>query len=116
MKDKENEYLFVKDMSVDENGLTNPWHGISREEFEKTAFPTMIAYSKGEQLPEGFVPEIFLFLWNDEGGIQMKKQIILKIVKRTVLATLMILAAFFFVRVIGKAIYSKRVRKFTASR
>ena len=52
-EDIEKEYLFVKDMPVDENGLTNPWHGISREEFEIAALPTMIAYSKGEQLPEG---------------------------------------------------------------
>lgn len=66
-EDIEKEYLFVKDMPVDENGFTNPWHGISREEFETTALPVMIAYSKGEQLPEGFVPENFLFLWkNDE--------------------------------------------------
>ena len=34
-EDIEKEYLFVKDMPVDENGLTNQWHGISREEFEK---------------------------------------------------------------------------------
>ena len=65
-EDIEKEYLFVKDIPVDENGLTNEWHGISREEFEKMALPTMIAYSKGEQLPEGFVPETFLFLWKDD--------------------------------------------------
>jgi len=65
-EDIEKEYVFVKDMPLDENGLPNEWHGISREEFEKTALPTMIAYSKGEQLPEGFVPETFLFLWNDD--------------------------------------------------
>ena len=64
--DIEKEYLFVKDMPVDENGLTNEWNGISREEFASTALPAMIAYSKGEQLPEGFVPETFLFLWNDD--------------------------------------------------
>ena len=65
-EDTEKEYLFVKDMPIDENGLTNQWHGISREEFERDALPTMISYSKGEQLPEGFVPETFLFLWNDD--------------------------------------------------
>ena len=65
-EDIEKEYLFVKNMPVDENGFTNAWHGISREEFESTAFPNMFAYSKGEQLPAGFVPETFLFLWNDE--------------------------------------------------
>ena len=65
-EDIEKEYLFVKDMPIDENGYPNQWHGISREEFEKTALPAMIGYSKGEQLPKGFVPETFLFLWNDD--------------------------------------------------
>ncbi|MBQ7920706.1 MAG: GNAT family N-acetyltransferase [Lachnospiraceae bacterium] len=65
-EDIEKEYLFVRDMPVDENGLTNPYHGISREEFEERALPEMIAFAKGENLPEGYVPETFLFLWEDE--------------------------------------------------
>lgn len=64
--DIEKEYLFVRDMPVDENGLTNEWHGVSREIFETKALKQMIDFSKGENLPEGFVPETFLFLWNDE--------------------------------------------------
>ena len=62
----ENEYLFVRDMPVDENGLTNPYHGISRKDFEDRALPEMLAFQKGENLPEGYVPETFLFLWEDE--------------------------------------------------
>lgn len=65
-EDIEKEYLFVRDMPVDENGLTNKWHGISREDFENNAIKEMIAFQKGENLPEGFVPETFLFLWNDD--------------------------------------------------
>ncbi len=65
-EDIEKEYLFVRDMPVDENGLTNEWHGISREEFEEKALKSMIDSAKGENLPEGYVPETFLFLWNDE--------------------------------------------------
>ena len=33
--DIEKEYLFVRDMPIDENGLTNEWYGVSREDFEK---------------------------------------------------------------------------------
>lgn len=62
--DSEKEYLFVRDMPEDENGLTNPWHDISRDEFHK-ALEMMIANSKGVGLPEGHVPETFYFLWND---------------------------------------------------
>ena len=51
-EDIEKEYLFVRDMPEDENGMTNEWHGISREDFEQNALPQMIAHSKGEKLPE----------------------------------------------------------------
>lgn len=65
-EDLEKEYLFVRDTPADENGFTNEWCGISREEFEEKALKTMIAFSEGEGLPEGWVPETFLFLWNDD--------------------------------------------------
>ncbi len=62
--DIEKEYLFVRDMPEDENGMTNPWHSIPREKFEE-ALKMMIAHSMGEQLPEGYVPETYYFLWHD---------------------------------------------------
>ena len=65
LADIEKEYSFVRDMPEDENGMTNPWHGISREEFNE-ALNTMISSSRGENLPIGHVPETFYFLWNDE--------------------------------------------------
>lgn len=49
-------------MPEDENGLTNPWHGVSRAGFEH-ALQEMIGFSAGRNLPKGFVPETFLFLW-----------------------------------------------------
>ena len=63
-EDIEKEYLFIKDIPEDENSFTNEWCGISREDFEEKAIKLMISYSKGEQLPKGFVPETFLFLWD----------------------------------------------------
>ena len=65
-EDIEKEFLFVQDMPVDENGMTNEWYGISREDFERKALKEMIAFSKGENLPDGYVPETFLFLWDDD--------------------------------------------------
>lgn len=65
LADIEKEYLFVRDLPVDENGFTNEWFGILREEFEE-ALGTMIDFSKGDRLPEGYVPETFLFLWKDD--------------------------------------------------
>lgn len=65
-EDVEKEYAFVRDIPVDENGFSNKWHGCTREEFQREALEEMIRFSRGENLPEGFVPETFLFLWEDD--------------------------------------------------
>lgn len=64
--DVEKEWRFVAAMPEDENGLTNQWHGVSRQEFETEALPQMLRFSEGVDLPDGFVPQTFLFLWNDD--------------------------------------------------
>ena len=64
--DAHREWLLVRDMPEDENGLTNAWPGISEEMYEETVLPLMRAWEKGEKLPEGHVPETFFFLWNDD--------------------------------------------------
>ena len=63
--DAEQEWAFVRDMPEDENGLTNAWSGVSRETFMETVLPRMMAWSRGEGLPEGYVPETILFLWHE---------------------------------------------------
>lgn len=64
--DMEKEYLFMRDMPADENGFLNEWHNILREEFKDKALKSMLNYEKGYGLPVGYVPETFLFLWNDD--------------------------------------------------
>ena len=64
--DAEQEWRFVAAMPTDENGLLNQWHGVSRQEFETKALPQMLRFSEGVDLPDGFVPQTFLFLWNDD--------------------------------------------------
>ena len=64
-EDSDPEWRFVRDMPADENGLTNAWPDISKEDFEKTALPTMLRYEAGIDLPPGYVPETFFFLWRD---------------------------------------------------
>ena len=65
-EDIEKEFEFVKDIPKDENGFTNPYFGVTREDFENDILPRIINYSKGIGLPEGFVPETSYFLWDDE--------------------------------------------------
>lgn len=64
--DIEKEYLFVTTEPTDENGFLNDFAGISFEDFKTRALPLMIDWSHGKNLPEGFVPETFYFLWSDE--------------------------------------------------
>ena len=66
LEDIEKEWGFVRDMPEDENGLTNAWSGISHDDFENTALPDMLRFSRGENLPDWMVPETFLFLWEDD--------------------------------------------------
>lgn len=63
--DIEKEFLFVRDIPFDENGFTNPWHGCTREDFDEVV-RKRIAFSKGEELPEGYVPESFFYLWKED--------------------------------------------------
>ena len=64
-EDIEKEWLFQRSIPVDENGFINDYHGISREDFG-TALDTIIAQSRGERLPEGYVPQTVYYLWEDD--------------------------------------------------
>lgn len=65
-EDAVKEHAFVCGIPENENGFTNGDFGISYEKFVTEALPRMIAWSEGRDLPEGFVPETFLFLWEDD--------------------------------------------------
>ena len=65
IEDAEQEWLFVAAMPENENGLTNKWHGVTRDRFISEALPEMINRARGIDLPDGFVPDTTLFLWND---------------------------------------------------
>ena len=66
LADAAREWAFVRDMPEDENGLINDMHGITREAFLGRGLPRMLAFARGEGLPEGYVPETFFFLWKDD--------------------------------------------------
>lgn len=66
-EDIEKEYEYIRDLPKDENGFTNPDFQISRKNFEEKALLSYINQSKGNDLPEGYVPCTTYFLWdNDE--------------------------------------------------
>ena len=66
IEDAEKEWLFVREMPEDENGLTNAYHGVSRDVFLNRVLPEMLAFAEGTNLPAGYVPETVFFLWDDD--------------------------------------------------
>ena len=65
-EDARAEWEFVRSVPADENGFTNQWTGVSFEDFCSRTLPWMEQYERGENLPEGHVPEVFFFLWDDD--------------------------------------------------
>ena len=64
-EDIEKEWLFQRSIPADENSFINDYHDISREGFD-TAISMIIAQSKGERLPEGYVPQTVYYLWDSD--------------------------------------------------
>ena len=73
MEDAEQIYRFVQAMPAEENGFVNEQYGIPREQFMSETLPAMIAWSRGEQLKEGYVPETDCFLYVDGEAAGMFK-------------------------------------------
>ncbi|MBQ1504658.1 MAG: GNAT family N-acetyltransferase [Oscillospiraceae bacterium] len=66
LQDIEKEYLFIRDMPGNENGMENEWHGVSRTDFKAKALPAMLDHAAGRNLKPGYVPDTTYFLWEDD--------------------------------------------------
>lgn len=73
LADTETEYQFLKSIPANENGFENKYYDFSYEEFVNTALPQMINFSKGIDLPSGYVPETFYFLWDNNDIVGLFK-------------------------------------------
>lgn len=73
LKDAEKEYQFLKDTLVDENGFENKYYGFLYEDFAEKALPEIIKFSKGIDLPRGYVPQTLYFLWDDNNVVGLFK-------------------------------------------
>ena len=59
------EYNFIKSIPADENGYTNDFYNISMEEFVSKALPYFKDSHNGTNLKDGYVPETFFLMIND---------------------------------------------------
>lgn len=66
VQDSVAQWEFITSLPADENGFTNPYHGISYDDYLKNALPTLISYEHPVDMPEWFVPESFFYLWDND--------------------------------------------------
>ena len=66
MQDAVAQWEYTTALPADENGLTNPFHGISYEEYMEKALPELISYEHPVNMPDWFVPESRYYLWDGD--------------------------------------------------
>jgi predicted acetyltransferase len=64
LQDAAAQWEYTTALPSDENGLTNPYHGISYDEYMKKALPELISYEHPVNMPDWFVPESRYYLWD----------------------------------------------------
>lgn len=67
-EDAKAQWEYTTALPEDENGLTNPYNGVSYEEYIEKALPTLISYEHPVNMSDWFVPETYYYLW-DEGRL-----------------------------------------------
>ncbi len=69
----EKEYEAIINIPKNENGFENKYWNVSREEFEKQVIPKLLDNSQGINLPNGYVPDTYFFLWDDKNIVGLFK-------------------------------------------
>ena len=60
------QWEYTTALPADENGLTNPHHGVSYEEYTEKVLPKLISYEHPADMPDWFVPESYYYLWDGD--------------------------------------------------
>ena len=65
-KDAYAQWEYTAALPADENGLTNPYYGVSYDEYISKVLPELISYEHPVHMPDWFVPETYYYLWDGE--------------------------------------------------
>ena len=65
-EDIDKEYEAIIKIPHNENGFENKYYNVSKEEFKDEIIPKLLKNSEGIDLPEGYVPNTYFFLWNNQ--------------------------------------------------
>ena len=60
------QWEYTAALPADENGLTNPYCGVSFDEYLTNVLPTLMSYEHPVNMPDWFVPETYYYLWVGE--------------------------------------------------
>ncbi len=60
LQDIKEQWEYVAALPKDENGLTNPYEGITFEEYETTVLPELMMHENPVGMPKWFVPETYV--------------------------------------------------------
>ncbi|MBQ6510151.1 MAG: GNAT family N-acetyltransferase [Flexilinea sp.] len=66
LQDAEAQWEYTAALPVDENGLTNPYHGVSYDEYRERVLPEMMSHEHPVNMPDWFVPETYYYLWDGD--------------------------------------------------
>lgn len=66
LQDIKEQWGYVTALPKDENGLTNPYEGLTFEEYETTVLPELMMHENPVGMPEWFVPETYYYLWDKQ--------------------------------------------------
>ena len=59
------QWKYVTALPADENGFTNPYEGVSFEEYRDKVLPELMMHEHPVNMPDWFVPDTFYYLWED---------------------------------------------------
>lgn len=60
------QWKYVTALPTDENGLTNPYEGVTFEEYQDSVLSELMMHEKPINMPEWFVPETYYYLLDDD--------------------------------------------------
>ena len=68
LRDAYEEWEYTNALPEDENGFTNPHHGVDWETYREEVLPALMSHEHPVGMPDWFVPGTYYYLW-DEGHI-----------------------------------------------
>ena len=60
------QWNYITATPADENGFTNPYEGVSFEEYKTSVLPELMMHEHPINMPDWFVPATYYYLWDDD--------------------------------------------------